>query len=170
MQDQGTPQQMTTPPADQVDGYAATLRHRFRDAPEFTTPSEFAAAFSEVLVGWGQSQPLAEQEARFKRLANLHEVATLSNAAGSELARHFMLLDALTVRFARHVATVDPNKGDRPERVAKWVDLTIKASKEARRCLAAAVLISQDLKVVSVSQHQSLMASAETASTNDLTR
>lgn len=63
------------------------------------------------------------------------------------MARHYMLLDALALRFAWHVTQARPERED-AGKAGKWLDLATKASREARRCLALAGELSQDVRAV----------------------
>lgn len=115
--------------------------------PEFTGPADFAAQAHQALLGWGQTLSDAEQRMRFERLAAVDDPAAFAKAAGQEMARHYMLLDALALRFAWHVTQSRPERED-AGKAGKWLDLATKASREARRCLALAGELSQDVRAV----------------------
>ena len=114
-------------------------------APEFSGPADFAAQAHQALLGWGQTLSDAEQRLRFEQLAAVDDPTAFAKAAGQEMARHYMLLDALALRFAWHVTQARPERED-AGKAGKWLDLATKASREARRCLALAGELSQDTR------------------------
>lgn len=118
-----------------------------KPGPEFTGPADFAAQAHQALLGWGQTLSDAEQRLRFERLAAVDDPAAFARAAGLEMARHYMLLDAVALRFAWHITQSRPERED-AGKAGKWLDLMTKASREARRCLALAGELSQDVRAV----------------------
>ena len=118
-----------------------------QSSPEFTSPADFAAQAHQALLGWGQTLSDEAQRTRFEKLASVDDPAAFARAAGQEMARHYMLLDALALRFAWHVTQSKPERED-PAKAGKWLDLATKASREARRCLALAAELSQDTRAV----------------------
>ena len=115
--------------------------------PEFTGQADFAAQAHQALLGWGQTLSDEAQRLRFDKLAAVDDPVTFAKAAGQEMARHYMMLDALALRFAWHVTKSHPERED-PAKAGKWLDLATKASREARRCLALAGELSQDVRAV----------------------
>lgn len=63
------------------------------------------------------------------------------------MARPYMLLDAVALRFAWHITQSEPERED-ASKAGKWLDLMTKASRVARRCLALAGELSQDARAV----------------------
>lgn len=134
-----------------VGGYVRTLQSRFRDNPEWTSPASFAAAYKQALIGFGQPLPMAEEVAQVERLSNLRELGELTAAAGQQLALHQAVLEGLFLRFSGRLQRLDPATCS-AKQASEWFDLTLKASRGARQCMAASVILAQDLRVLGVGQ------------------
>lgn len=142
----------SSPTGDEAQGgYAKVIRQQFAENPQFKSPAELAAKFHEALIGRGEpTLPRQQQEARFQALADLREVRTFTTAAGVELARTYLVLDGLSLKFAAQIARVELGSGREGtrdlERVAKLLELVVKCQKEARLCLGASAVMAQDLR------------------------
>lgn len=133
--------------APDIQAQGGYVCQQWQSSPEFTGPADFAAQAHQALLGWGQTLSDEAQRTRFEKLASVDDPAAFARAAGQEMARHYMLLDALALRFAWHVTQSKPERED-PAKAGKWLDLATKASREARRCLALAAELSQDTRAV----------------------
>lgn len=151
MQDQGTPtpQQVDGDPA----GYAQVIRRQFLEAPQFRSPAELAAKFHEALLGRGApTLSSQQQQARYNDLANLSEVRVFTKAAGAELARTYLVLEGLSLKFAAQIARIDlaASQGQAAardlDRAAKLLDLVLRCTREGRLTLGASNAMSQDMR------------------------
>jgi hypothetical protein len=138
-------------------GYAEVIRQRFIERAEFSSPKELAVAFHEAMAGAKLGEPTLprqQQEARFQALADIHEVKAFTKAAGAEMARMYLVLDGLALRFAAQLSRVDlgANQGRAAaadlERVGKLLDMVLKVTKEARLCLGASNMLAHDLRAL----------------------
>lgn len=136
-------------------GYAEVIRQQFAENPQFKSPAELAAKFHECLVGRGApTLSSQQQQARYYALADVHEVRTFSRAAGAELARTYLVLDGLSLKFAAQIARIDLGAGQGQaavrdlERVGRLLELVVKCQRESRLCLSASAVLSQDLRAL----------------------
>lgn len=138
-------------------GYAEVIRRRFMERAEFNSPKELAVAFHEAMTGAKRGEPTLprdQQEARFQALADIQEVKAFTKAAGAEMARMYLLVDGLALRFAAQLSRIDlgASQGRAAaadlERVGKLLDMVLKVTKEARLCLGASNLLASDLRAL----------------------
>jgi hypothetical protein len=148
----------SSPTGDEAQvGYAGVIRQRFIERAEFSNPKELAVAFHEAMTGAKLGEPTLphqQQVARFQALSDVREVKAFTQAAGAEMARMYMVLDGLALRFGAQVSRVDlgASQGRAAaadlERAGKLVDMLLKVTKEARICLGASNLLAHDLRAL----------------------
>lgn len=149
----------TSSPAGQKaqGGWGETIRQALSENPRFKSPSDLALRFHEVMTGAKRGEPTLprqQQEARLKALADIQEVRAFTTAAGAEMARMYLVLDGLALRFAGEITRVDlgASQGRAAaadlERVTKLLDMVLRVSREARLCLGASNSLAQDLRAL----------------------
>ena len=157
-QDPPQPQAATGASSTPQPGYAEALRQKFIERAEFSSATQLAVAFHEAMTGAKIGEPTLphqQQEARFQALSDLREVKAFTQAAGAEMARMYMVLDGLALRFAAQISRVDlgASQGRAAaadlERVGRLLDMLVKVTKEGRLCLGASNSLAQDLRALS---------------------
>jgi len=139
-------------------GYAEVIRQRFMARrAEFNSPKELAVAFHEAMTGAKRGEPTLprdQQEARFQALADIQEVKAFTKAAGAEMARMYLVMDGLALRFAAQLSRIDLGASQgraadaNLERVGKLLEMVLKVTKEARLCLGASNMLAQDMRAL----------------------
>ena len=154
MTDHKVPPSRAAQPETQVV-YAEVIRQQFAESPQFKSPAELAAKFHEILLGRGKPTLSGQQQqARYHALADIQEVKAFTKAAGAEMARMYLVLDGLALRFAAQLSRTDlgASQGRAAaadlERVGKLSDMVLKVTKEARLCLGASNMLAQDMRAL----------------------